>query len=70
ARHCPPALGLTASGFVCSTACNATAPARCGSIRDAATVRRDPASNSARAWVFRETDRHAALAGLLRDVEQ
>ncbi|HEX7426892.1 MAG TPA: hypothetical protein VF328_07985, partial [Mycobacterium sp.] len=44
---------------------NATAPARCGSIWDAATVRRDPASNSTRAWVFRETDRptaHAAAA--------
>ena len=31
------------------------APARCGSIRDAPIVRRDPAGNSARAWVFRQT---------------
>src|SRR4029077_17244176 len=29
--------------------------ARCGSIRDAAIVRRDPAGSSARAWVFRKT---------------
>ena len=34
---------------------NATAPARCGSIRDAAIVRRDPAGNSARAWVLGKT---------------
>jgi N-methyl-L-proline demethylase len=34
---------------VCSTACNATAPARCGSIRDAPIVRQDPAGNSTRA---------------------
>ena len=53
-RTGPP---TTASGSVCSTACNATAPARCGSIRDAAIVRRDPAGNSARAWVFRKTIR-------------
>ena len=39
-------------GSVCSTACNATAPARCSWIRDAAIVRRDPAGNSARPWVF------------------
>ena len=51
-RTGPP---TTASGSVCSTACNATAPARCASIRDAAIVRRDPAGNSARAWVFRKT---------------
>src|SRR6185312_11123887 len=53
----PPRTGppTTASGSVCSTACNATAPARCGSIRDAAIVRRNPAGNSARAWVLRKT---------------
>ena len=34
-------------GSVCSTACNATAPARCASIRDPAIVRPDPAGNSA-----------------------
>jgi hypothetical protein len=45
-RTGPP---TAASGSVCSTACNATAPARCGSIRDAAILRRDPAGNSARA---------------------
>jgi hypothetical protein len=55
----PPRTGppTTASGSVCSTACNATAPARCASIRDAAIVRPDPAGNSARAWVFRKTIR-------------
>ena len=53
----PPRTGppTTASGSACSTAYNATAPARCASIRDAAIVRRDPAGNSARAWVFRKT---------------
>jgi hypothetical protein len=35
----------TASESVCSTACNATAPERCGSIRQATTVRRDQAGN-------------------------
>lgn len=42
-------------GTSSSTACNATAPARCGSIRGAAIVRPDPAGNSARAWVLRLT---------------
>jgi hypothetical protein len=56
-RTGPP---TTASGSVCSTACNATAPARCGSIRDAAILRRDPAGNSARACGVPYDDRRLA----------